>query len=387
MDFNETTEHNLLRESVAKIASSFGHPWYAERARAGAKVDELWVELGRNGFLGVAIPEGYGGGGKGIVEVTMICEELAAAGCPLLMFIVSPVMCASVITKFGTDNQKANWLPKLACVEDPDWKMSFAFTEPDAGGNVHRLRTSATRHGDGYLLRGTKHYISGVDESKAIMVIARTGTDETLGRARLSIFVVDTDSPGLEKQPLPVELVAPERQFTLFFDDVFVPADGLIGTEGQGLRHVFSALNPERILGAAQATGIGRFALDKASAYARERQVWDVPIGAHQGIAHPLAIAKIELELARLMTLKAAWQHDTGADATEAANLAKYSAAEASLHALDQAIQVHGGNGLSSEYGLADLWFIARMMRTGPISREMILNFVAEASLGLPKSY
>jgi alkylation response protein AidB-like acyl-CoA dehydrogenase len=386
VDFNETAEHEMLRQAVAKIAGGYGHRYYTDRARAGEKVPELWDELARNGFLGVSIPEAYGGGGKGLVEVAMICEELAAAGCPLLMFIVSPVMCASVIAKYATEEQRQRWLPKLAGFEDAAWKMSFAFTEPDAGGNVHRLSTTATPTGNGYLLRGTKYYISGVDEAQAVMVVARTATDES-GRARLSIFVVDTDTPGLEKQYLPVELVAPEKQFMLFFDDVHVPADRLIGVEGQGLRQVFSGLNPERILGGAQAAGIGRYALDKASAYARERRVWDVPIGAHQGLAHPLAIAKIELELARLMILKAAWLHDSGGDATEAANMAKFSAAEASLHALDQAIQIHGGNGLSSEYGLADLWAVARMMRTGPISREMILNFVAEASLGLPKSY
>ena len=159
MDFNETAEHEMLREAVGKIASGFGHTYYADRARAGGKVPELWAELARNGFLGVSIPEAYGGGGKGIVEVAMICEELAAAGCPLLLFIVSPVMCASVIAKFGTEEQRQAWLPKLACVDEPDGKMSFAFTEADAGGNVHRLATTATRDGGGYILRGTKVYI------------------------------------------------------------------------------------------------------------------------------------------------------------------------------------------------------------------------------------
>jgi alkylation response protein AidB-like acyl-CoA dehydrogenase len=212
--------------------------------------------------------------------------------------------------------------------------------------------------------------------------------DPATGRGDLSLLVVDTHAPGLTAQHIPVEIVAPEKQFTLFFDDVRVSSDGLIGKEGEGLRNVFFGLNPERITAAAISNGIARYALAKASAYANERKVWrGVPIGAHQGIAHPLAEAKIQAELARLMTAKAATLYDQGLDAGEAANMAKYSAAEASIEALDQAIQTHGGNGMAWEYGLADLWGSARLLRTAPVSREMILNYVAEHSLGLPKSY
>ncbi|HUC36199.1 MAG TPA: acyl-CoA dehydrogenase, partial [Acidimicrobiales bacterium] len=195
------------------------------------------------------------------------------------------------------------------------------------------------------------------------------------------------ESPALSKTLIPVEIVAPEKQFTLFFDDVVVPAENLVGTEGDGLRQVFTGLNPERIMSAAMGSGMGRYALDKAAGYARDRSVWGTPIGRHQGISHPLAKAKIDLELARLMCQKAAWAFDAGLDAGEAANIAKYAAAEAAISALDQAIQTHGGNGMSSEFGLADMWGMARLLRTAPISREMILNFVSQHSLGLPKSY
>ncbi|MCJ7439494.1 MAG: acyl-CoA dehydrogenase, partial [Acidimicrobiia bacterium] len=280
----------------------------------------------------------------------------------------------------------ATWLPGLASGE----KMVFAITEPDAGSNSHNLSTSATRDGDVYRLRGTKTYISGVDEAAAVLVVARSGTDEETGRARLSLFIVDTGDPRLERTEIPVEIIAPEKQFLLFFDDVEVPRDRLLGDEGAGLRQVFFGLNPERITGAAISAGIGRYALERASEYGRDRSVWGVPIGSHQGVAHPLAQAKIELELARLMTAKAAWLHDHDADrvaAGEAANMAKYAAAEAGLHCLDAAIQTHGGNGMATEYGLADLWGLARLLRIAPISREMILNFVAQQSLGLPKSY
>jgi alkylation response protein AidB-like acyl-CoA dehydrogenase len=220
-----------------------------------------------------------------------------------------------------------------------------------------------------------------------MLVVARTGTNETTGRAELSLFIVDTDTPGLQRQLIRTEVVAPERQYTLFFDDVAVAEDRLIGTAGDGLRQVFSGLNPERITGAAMLNGIGRYALDRAAVYANEREVWGAPIGAHQGIAHPLAEAKIQLELARLMTWRAAELYDSGADAGEAANIAKFAAAEAALFCLDRAIQTHGGNGMTTEYGLADMWGMARLLRIAPVSREMILNYVAQHSLSLPRSY
>jgi alkylation response protein AidB-like acyl-CoA dehydrogenase len=384
VDFAEAPEQAMLREAVGKIAADFGHGYYVSKSRAGEKSTELWDALAGQGYLGVNVPEEHGGGGMGISELSIVCEELATHGCPLLLLVVSPAICASIVARFGTDEQQQRWLPRFATAE---LKMAFAITEPDAGSNSHRIATTATRDGELYRLRGTKYYISGVDESESVLVVARTGVDEGTGRARLSLFVVPTDAPGLERTVIPVEIVAPEKQFTLFFDDVEVPATDLVGTEGDGLRQVFHGLNPERITGAALANGIGRYSLGKGAAYARERRVWDVPIGAHQGLAHPLAKAKVEVELARLMTQRAAWLYDHGLDAGESANMAKYASAEAALAALDQAIQVHGGNGLAAEYGLADLWGMARLLRTAPVSREMILNFVAQHSLGLPRSY
>jgi alkylation response protein AidB-like acyl-CoA dehydrogenase len=384
MDFRPSPEQELLREAVAGIAGRFGHDYFQAQARQGGKQDELWAELGRGGFLGVHLPEAYGGGGMGISELAIVCEEVAAAGCPLLLMLVSPAICATLIARHGTDTQRERWLPAMAAGTS---KMAFAITEPDAGSNSHRIATTAERDGDVWRLNGTKYYISGVDEAEAVIVVTRTGTDEHTGNAQLSLFVVDTDAKGFEARLIPVEIAAPEKQFTIFFDDCDIGEDRLLGTEGDGLHQVFAGLNPERLMGAAISCGIGRFAIERAAAYARERRVWDRPIGAHQGVAHPLAEAKIELELARLMLLKAAWCYDAGLEAGEAANMAKFSAAEAGLRALDQAIQVHGGNGLASDYGLADLWGTARLLKTAPVSREMILNFVAQHSLGLPKSY
>ena len=384
MDFLETQEQTMLRQAIAEIAGDFGHEYYAERGRRGEKVEELWEALATGGFVGVNLPEEYGGGGMGIYELSIVCEELAVQGLPLLILIVSPAIAGSIIVKFGTDQQKQSWLPELATGQR---RIAFAITEPDAGSNSHRIATTATRDGDVYRLNGQKYYISAVDEAEDVLVVTRTGTDSETGKAQLSLFVVPTDTPGFTMQKIEMEMVSPENQYTLYFDNAEVPVDRLVGTEGDGLRQVFEGLNPERITGAAIGAGLGRYALNKAAEYARERKVWDVPIGAHQGIAHPLAKAKVDLELARLMVYKAAWQYDNGHDAAESANMAKYAIGESALEALDVAIQTHGGNGLSSEYGLADLWGNVRLLRTAPISREMILNFVAQHSLGLPKSY
>ena len=384
MDFQETDEQVMLRQSAAAIAAGYGHDWFVRKARANERSDELWQALAKQGFIGVNTPEAYGGGGMGISELAIVCEEMSAAGCPLLLMLVSPAICASIIARHGTDEQRERWLPPMASGE---MKMAFAITEPDAGTNSHRISTTATRDGDGWVLRGTKYYISGVDESRAILVVARTGGDPQSGKGELSLFIVDSDAPGLERSLIPVEIVAPEKQFTLFFDGVRLGADRLIGTEGNGLRQVFTGLNPERIMTAAISNGIGRYALAKASAYANQRSVWGTPIGAYQGLAHPLAKAKVEVECARLMTQKAAWLYDRGLDAGEASNMAKYAAGEAANAALDQAIQVHGGNGIASEFGLADMWGMCRLLRIAPVSKEMVLNYVSQHSLGLPKSY
>lgn len=386
MDFTAMPEHELLRQTVRRIAEPFGHRYYLECARSDRSGDEIWKALGDAGIIGVNVPEEYGGGGQGISELALVCEELAAAGCPMLMLVVTPAICVSILARHGTEEQKKRWLPAIASGK---FKMAFAITEPNAGSNSHRLETTAARDGDDYRLNGTKYYISGIDESQAVLVVTRTGDAKggKSGKGGISLFVVDTDMPGIELQPIPMEIVTMEKQFFVFFDDVKVPADRLIGPEGDGLRVVFGGLNPERITAAATANGIGRYALEKAATYARDRKVWDVPIGSHQGLSHPLAKCKIDVELARLVTDKAAWLYDAGKPAAKESNMAKYAAAEAGLAALDQAIQTHGGNGLASEYGLASLWGLARLLRTAPVSREMILNYVAQHSLGLPRSY
>jgi hypothetical protein len=383
--FTETDERQSLRREVSKLAGGYGREFFVRQARSGGKTTDLWLYMGRHGYLGVAIPEEHGGGGGGIGDLAAVCEELAAQGCPLLMMIVSPAICGTVINRFGTEEQKRRWLPSIA---DGTLTMGFAITEPDAGSNSHKITTTARRTDDGWVLKGRKIYISGVDEAGALLVVARA-EDAGTGKLKPCLFVVPTDAAGLEYQPIDMEIVSPEKQFTVFIDDVPLPADALVGDEDAGLLQLFAGLNPERIMAAAFATGIARFALDKATDYVKNREVFDAPIATHQGVAHPLAQSKIEIELARLMTQKAAALYDAGDDmgAGEAANMAKYAAGEAACAAADRAVQVHGGNGITSEYGMAGLLVAARATRIAPVSREMILNFVGSHSLGLPKSY
>ncbi|MDT4944981.1 MAG: hypothetical protein QOH14_1714 [Pseudonocardiales bacterium] len=385
MNFTETEEQQALRNAVSELGARYGHQYMRRKVKAGEHTAELWLEAGKLGFLGLNLPDQYGGGGAGMYELSLALEELAAHGCGQLMMVVSPAICGTVISRFGTDEQKRQWLPGIA---DGTSIMAFAITEPDAGSNSHRITTTARRDGSGWKLSGRKVFISGVDRADAVLVVSRT-EDATTGRLKPVLFIVPTDAPGFEWQPIEMDLVMPDRQFMLFLDDVALPSDALVGDEDAALAQLFAGLNPERIMASALSVGTGRYALDKAVGYANERSVWGAPIGSHQGLAHPLAEAKIEVELAKLMMQKAATLYDSGDDmgAGESANMAKYAAAEAAMHAVDQAVQTHGGNGFASEYGLGTLLATARVGRVAPVSREMILNFVAQFSLGLPKSY
>ncbi len=381
----DTADHHRdFRDSVSKLVGKFGRKYFQDVVNKGEQPDALWKELGEAGFLGVHVSEEYGGGGGGLAELNICIEETAARGCPILSMVISSIT-APIIASAGTEAMKQEWLPGIAAGTR---KMCFAITEPDAGSNTHKVSTHAVRRGNGWVINGTKYWTSDIDQSAAVMVVARDGVPVTDGsRQGLSLFVVPTDTPGISMTRIDAALRTSEKQFTVFFDNVEVPGDALIGEPGAGLKQVFAGLNPERIAAAAINNGISRFAIAQAAQYAKDRSVWNTPIGAHQGVAHPLAEAYINVQAARLLNARAAQLCDGGEDAAEAANMAKFAAAESSLKALDQAIQVHGGNGLSNEYGLSDLWFITRLHRTAPVSREMILNYVSTHSLGLPKSY
>jgi alkylation response protein AidB-like acyl-CoA dehydrogenase len=386
MDFDHTPEQQDLRDAVAKLGRRYGHEYFVRKAKTGEHSHELWEEAGRLGYLGVSLPSDFGGGGGGITELAIVCEELAAAGAPLLLLVVSPAIAATIVNRHGTPAQRASLLPGFA---NGTLKVCFAITEPDAGSNFHRLATVARLTDDGYVLNGRKTYISGVDECSQIVVVARL-EDSRTGKLQPALFLVPTSSPGLTSAKLDMEIVSPENQFMLFFDDVRVPSSSLIGEDlDAGLPALFSGLNPERITVAAMACGIARYALDRASTYTATRAVWGRSIGSHQGVAHPLAHAHIQVELARLMVAKAAALYDAGRDleAGVAANMAKYASADAAALAVDTAVQALGGNGMTTEYGVATLLGAVRAGRIAPVSQEMILNFVAQHLMGQEKSY
>ncbi|MEV7451104.1 acyl-CoA dehydrogenase family protein [Streptomyces nigra] len=374
----ETEEHKALRAAVAALGKRHGRAYDRET---------LWAEAAKLGYLGVNLPEEYGGGGGGISELSIVLEELGAAGCPLLLMVVSPAICGTVIARFGTEEQKRHWLPGLA---DGSLTMAFGITEPDAGSNSHRITTTARRDPDSgdWILNGRKVFVSGVDITDATLIVGRT-EDARTGKLKPCLFIVPRDTEGFGRRQIDMELSAVEKQFELTLDDVRLPADALVGDDDAGLLQLFAGLNPERIMTAAFGIGMGRFALARAIEYARDRTVWKTPIGAHQAIAHPLAQAHIDLEMARLMMQKAAYLYDAGDDvgAGEAANMAKYAAGEACVKAVDQSVHTLGGNGLTREFGLASLITAARVSRIAPVSREMILNYVSHQTLGLPKSY
>ncbi|TGB08322.1 acyl-CoA dehydrogenase family protein [Streptomyces sp. MZ04] len=383
----ETEEHKDLRAAVAALGKRYGRAYMTGVVQGGGHPEELWADAAKLGYLGVNLPEEYGGGGGGIAELSIVLEELGAAGCPLLMMVVSPAICGTVIARFGTEEQKRAWLPGLA---DGTRTMAFGITEPDAGSNSHRITTTARKDeatGD-WLLTGRKVFISGVDIADATLIVGRT-EDARTGSLKPCLFIVPREAEGFQRRQIEMELQAPEKQFELVLDDVRLPADALVGDEDAGLLQLFAGLNPERIMTAAFAIGMARFALARAVEYAKERSVWKSPIGAHQAIAHPLSQCHIDIELARLMMQKAARLYDAGDDmgAGEAANMAKLAAADACVKTVDQAVHTLGGNGLTKEFGLASLIVASRVARIAPVSREMILNYVSHQTLGLPKSY
>ncbi len=396
LNFALSEEHQLVKTSVRTMLQK----WVSRRrelldvAYKDRKLpEELWQDFAQLGLLGCLVPEEYGGNNMGLLALTLAFEEITAGGLnPGLLLVTA--MDTGCILKNGSEQMKRKFLPKIA---DGSWKLCFAVTEPDAGSNTFRLETVARRNGDNFVLNGQKVFITGVDVADYMLVVARTTTLEELeqqGKPKsfgLSLFLVDTKSPGLEKTPIATLATEGLTQFQVFFDNVEVPAEDLVGQQDNGTMAMFTSLNPERILAAAIALGMAEFAIKKAVDYARERKVFkNTPIGAYQSIAHPLAEVKIGQEAARLMTYKAAWAFDNGLNPAEVgtyANMAKFLAADLALRAVDHSIETHGGLGFAEETGLMYLWNGARLLKTAPVSREMILNYVSEWTLGLPRSY
>lgn len=384
MPLTRSADEEAIRDSVRAICSDFRPDYIRKLHDAHLPDKELWGRFAEAGFCGTNLPEEWGGSNLGIAGMAVVVEEAAACGQYPLMLILSSAMAGTFIARHGTQAQKQRWLPGLASGQI---RMAFSITEPGAGTNAHRMSTSLRKEGDHYVLKGQKVFTSGVEVARHLVVVARfRHEDGSMGKPTLA--VIDTDAPGLTRTLIEAPAMAAELHWQMFFDDVKVPAENILGGVEAGLKVVFDGLNAERVLVAAVCNGFARYALEKACNYARERVVWDEPIGAHQSIAHPLARGKVQLELARLMTQKAALLLDASQpSAGEASNMAKFAAAEAATLLVDRAVQTHGGNGLTYEYGIVDMWWRVRGLKIGPVSEEMVLNHIAQHSLGLPRSY
>ncbi|MBK6961151.1 MAG: acyl-CoA/acyl-ACP dehydrogenase [Gammaproteobacteria bacterium] len=385
MDFNFTEEHQMLLDTADKIARDFPRSYYVECAKTQTFPQAQWDALASAGILGINTPEAYGGSGLGMVALVLLQERLAERGVAPLFFVVNQGIAVPSISRHGTEAQKQRWLPAIASGEK---RCCFAITEPNAGTNTFKIQTVAKEEGDHFILNGNKLFISGINDAQQVLVVAKTSTGE--GRAELTLFVVDTDSAGLSWDRMDTMLLNAEGQFFVYFDNVKVPRENVLGKVGRGIEVLFDALNPERMVVAAGAIGGGRHALARGVEYANERTIFKGPIGAYQGLQHPMAEARAQLEAASLLVLKSAWLHDQGQPPKvvgDIANMGKLVGTDAAYKAADAALQCFGGYGFCESYDMLSHFIAARLGKVAPINREMTLNYIGEFILGLPKSY
>lgn len=372
-----------VREAAEGLTRRITRDYWLRCARERRFPSELWDAMAETGLLGITVPEEYGGCGGGLSELMLLNEITARAGIISLFFVLGSFARMPII-RHGTPEQIRKFVTPTATGEA---RMCFGVTEPNAGSNTFRLQTMARKTASGWVVNGSKVFITGAKDADLMLLIARTSPfDMEHPRDGLSLFILDARIPGIEFQRLNIEVLG-ESQYLVFFRDVALPADALIGHEGQGMRYLFDGLNTERLVLASMAVGLGNRALDKAVAYARERAPFGRPIGSYQGLQHPMARAKTQLEAARLMMAEAAHRFDRGEEAGPTANMAKLLASEACEQAVDIALQAHGGYGFDQDYDVVTLWPFARLMRVAPVNNEMILNYIGEHVLGLPRSY
>ena len=381
-------DQEAIREGVARTCADFDDGYWRETDVTGVFPEAFVGAMAAGGWLGAAMPEAYGGAGLGLTEAAIVMREVAQSGAgfsgasAIHLNIFGPMP----VVKFGSREQCEAWLPPLISGED---KMCFAVTEPNSGLDTASLETRAERDGNGWKLNGRKIWTTGAQRANKMLIIARTTPREQARKATegLSLFYLDLDRTAVEAKPIPKMGRRAVECNALFIDDLRAPADALIGEEGKGFKYLLSGLNPERVLFAVEAVGLGRAALRKASAYAKERTVFGRPIGMNQGVQHPLAKAWCELEAADLMAQKAAALYDAGLECGAESNAAKYLGAEAGFRACESAVLAHGGMGYAREYDVERYMRESMIARIAPVSREMILNYVAERVLGLPRSY
>ena len=386
--FWPTEEQEAIRDAVGRICADFDDEYWRRTDETGEFPEAFAKAMADGGWLGVAMPEEYGGAGLGLTEAAHVMQTVTESGAAftgasaihLNIFGLMPVV------KFGTEEQKRRHLPRIIAGED---KACFAVTEPNSGLDTANLETRAERKGNGYVINGRKIWTTMAQRANKILIIARTTPKDQTAKPMqgLSLFYTDFDRARIDAKPIPKMGRKAVECNMLFIEDLQVPAEDLIGEEGKGFQYLISGLNPERVLFGAEAVGIGRAALRKASAYAKERIVFGRPIGQNQGVQHPLAKSWAELEAANLMAFKGAALYDAGKDCGAEANAGKYLGAEAGFRACEAAVLAHGGMGYAKEYDVERYFREAMIARIAPVSREMILNFIAEKVLGLPKSY
>ncbi|MFB1062675.1 acyl-CoA dehydrogenase family protein [Natrinema sp. H-ect4] len=388
MAFGEGPEYELIRETAREIAERYDDDYWQRVNHEQVDPSEFWQDCATAGFLGTAVPEEYGGEGMGIQAMTTIVQTLAEHGCMGvgMLFVVTPVFGSITLSRNGTAEQKEAYLPKLV---DGEMKFCMALTEPKAGHNTPNLDTFAEETDNGFVVNGTKQWISGVERADKMLLVARTKPVADVDRRTdgITLFLADPSDDGIDYQPLDTGIPAPENQYEINFDDYHLDSTAVIGERDNGLYQLFETVNPERLVGAANAIGSGKCALKRAIEYAKTREVFGSPIGSHQAIQHPIADKWSKLEAAEMLVKKGAWTVDNGGDAGAAANMAKLRASESGYEACDFAVQTHGGNGVSTEYFVVDLWKAARLGRIAPGSSQMMRNYIGESVLGMPRSY
>lgn len=388
MDFSLTEDQAAIQSAIEELCAPFNDDYWLTKDNNGGFPGDFYAAIAKAGWLGIAMPEAYGGAGLGIAEAALMMETISGTGAGLsgASAVHMNVFGLHPVVVFGSDEQKQRWLPPII---NGETKACFGVTEPNTGLNTLKLKTTAQRKGDRYVVNGQKIWISTAQVAHKILLLARTTpvdqvTSSTHG---LSLFYTDLDRSKIDVREIQKLGRKAVDSNELFIDGLEIPVEDRIGEEGKGFQYILHGMNPERILLAAEATGLGKAALRKAAKYAADRVVFNRPIGMNQGIQHPLAERWVELEAATLLYQKAAWLYDNNHNCAAEANAAKFFAAEAGFHACETAVLTHGGMGYAKEYHVERYMREAMLPRIAPVSPQLILCFIAEKVLGLPKSY
>jgi len=388
MDFSADTTHGLIESTATAVAEEFGPAYWREKEAEGEFAQAFWDELAAADFHGLLIPEEYGGAEMGMQEMGLAMETLCAEGCGMAgtwYLVLTAGMAALGIRDYGTDEQKERFLPDIAA---GDRNFSIGITEAKAGTNTLNVETRAEKDGDEYVLNGEKAWITFSDIADNMILVTRTTPRSDVARPTdgISLFILDMDDSGIDTSPIPKHGINYSNSCEVFIDDVRVPAANLLGEEGGGWEPLVHMINPERIGFAAAGTGIGELAASSAIEYANDREVFDAPIGTHQGVSFPITKAYARMETARLMREKAAWLFDQGEDCAYETNVAKATAVEAGIEAVRQSMQAFGGWGYAKEYDIERWWREINLTRLAPVTQQMAYNHISQ-QIGFPKSY